>query len=238
MKKNVFSSAVGKKKIKSFTLIELLVVIAIIAILAGMLLPALNNARESGRRASCINSEKQILTGAILAYADEHDDFLPSCRNQRSKDGTLYNYALDALGTYQYNPGGYIDRNVIHNGCPSYPVTKYNTSSKTYRPAYNYNSYVGSTGPGGWINATYAAKATKLQKVLNPSTKIISGDTTVNNYWCGPFIAYGNGTDFRHANGANFMHFDGHVSYIRRHASLENPDDKAMIRKYFVPTEQ
>jgi prepilin-type N-terminal cleavage/methylation domain-containing protein/prepilin-type processing-associated H-X9-DG protein len=59
-----------------FTLIELLVVIAVIAILAALILPALNNAREEARGTSCLNNTRQ-LTLAWELYADDHGGLLP-----------------------------------------------------------------------------------------------------------------------------------------------------------------
>lgn len=87
-KRSTFSSSMAIQKnnvdSKEFTLIELLIVIAILAILAGLLLPALNSARDKAHSVTCIGNQKQI-NMMILGYVTANDDFLPpdgnSCKN-------------------------------------------------------------------------------------------------------------------------------------------------------------
>lgn len=76
MKAHHPNSIFGRAKCR-FTLIELLITVAVIAILAGMLLPALNAARMKAQTITCAGNMKQLGT-AVFSYTDDNDDYMPS----------------------------------------------------------------------------------------------------------------------------------------------------------------
>lgn len=208
-----------------FTLIELLVVIAIIAILAAILLPALNSARERGRSASCVNNMKQISLG-VRMYLDDNGNVI-WIRTATDEYTSSYLSSL-AYGHYtgsSLSISSYIDPQSVR--CPSTagmePPAYGSTIAtiKTYDgggyavPYSNVGTHSIESGrnAGAFISAGGNAHYMVAMKVKNPSDTTLFVEASKTNGYGFAYAVQGSGNllTFRHGKRMNMPFLDGHV---------------------------
>ena len=204
-------------KPRYFTLVELLVVIAIIAILAGMLLPALNKARTRAKEASCTNNLKQ-LSLIFIAYANDFNDVVPASAITEGSSSRRWTRLLGAAG-YTVNPS--TNENAQYMTCPlALPYDQYNPDNCYGVPNAN-EKYGPSASPQ---NAAYLRRLTQLGEhdiLLGDSVRpasvqqmsYVEDGTGVKM----PDESTGKGFHLRHSNNtrANVALPDGHVEGLQ-----------------------
>ncbi|MBQ9338146.1 MAG: prepilin-type N-terminal cleavage/methylation domain-containing protein [Lentisphaeria bacterium] len=216
-------SSLRRKAACRFTLIELLVVIAIIAILAGMLLPALNSARERAKTTTCAGKLKDLGT-TLMVYCHDWNEYV--VETERSISGA---YWLWGATLYYQN---YIKRSRMLI-CPKTEKWQYAKSllgnyGVTGNPyhfrysTYGMNVAIGSNYVASSSNTAKSLPSLKLPRAKNPSSKLAFGESRCKDYAQDTGFAYINEVTKigripnNHNGGANLIFLDSHLEFVKK----------------------
>ena len=199
-----------------FTLIELLVVIAIIAILAALLVPAVKQAQEMGRRTFCINNLRQISL-ACEQYINDHDGYYPRVGWTSPIHRKWYETLSGMIDVNGWQPGVKLSRLF---DCPS--AQEKNPGWDGW--GYGYSQMIEQAHSSGWPNAANWAQngpwpTTARMEIIRPVKTAIFMDLSHSVVTRGAFIQHpGRHPDWwlkhPHDGGDNFAFADGHVTWV------------------------
>lgn len=212
----------GKRRRDNFTIIELLVVISVIAILAALLLPALNSARLKGKAVVCVGNQKQL--GQIFGmYSGDNKDIVYVYGGGNIFDPLAYDWAR---AYYIYYDGrhknAYSDLLMTARFwmCPMNPT---NPEDFVSRHSYGMKKDAYSEA---WENGAFLVNGTSsgvlVTRVKQASRYFLLGDSVCFNYSTASYVGKGfyylslnsHGFHLRHSSRANLLFVDGHVAAL------------------------
>jgi prepilin-type N-terminal cleavage/methylation domain-containing protein/prepilin-type processing-associated H-X9-DG protein len=234
-----------RKWISAFTLIELLVVIAIIAILAGLLMPALARAREESRRKACASNLTQIIK-ACITYQEPNGDFFPvldQCPDLKTASGILNGVAYTAPAYDFFNNNCFMPMPSLANLYPGYidNVKVFACPSTSDKPqiAIQYHSGAKHTCFGYSLDPTESGDPTMYNNV-DPAFytgQEVSGNAKCSYFYdemtnvrlCGPGQVLGCDADGFTWIAANGKRAPYYANYARVPARPNHPDGQNVM---------